>query len=66
MKTSSCRINKASGGGAGRRAVAAPSADALIQVELRRGALQLCVRWPTTAAGDCTAWLRELSAGLLK
>jgi transposase len=43
-----------------------PSADPLIHVELRRGPLHLSVRWPTTAAGDCTAWLRELSAGLLK
>jgi len=24
------------------------------------------VRWPTSAADDATAWLRELSAGLLK
>ena len=37
-----------------------------IQVELRRGTLHLIVRWPTSAAGDCTAWLRELAAGLLK
>jgi transposase len=37
-----------------------------IHIELRRGALHLSVRWPTSAAGDCTAWLRELSAGLLK
>jgi transposase len=37
-----------------------------IHIELRRGALQLSVRWPSSAAGDCTAWLRELTAGLLK
>jgi len=37
-----------------------------IHVELRRGTLQLSVRWPTSAAGDCTAWLRELTSGLLK
>jgi transposase len=37
-----------------------------IAIELRRGALQLSVRWPASAAGDCTAWLRELSSGLLK
>ena len=42
------------------------SAEPLIHVELRRGALHLNVRWPTSAADDCTAWLRELSAGLLK
>ena len=45
---------------------AAAGAQALIQVELRRGALHLSVRWPTSAADDCTAWLRELSSGLLK
>ena len=43
-----------------------PSADALIHVELRRGPLHLSVRWPRSAAGDCTAWLRELTIGLLK
>ena len=43
-----------------------PSAAPFIHVELRRGALHLNVRWPTSAADDCTAWLRELSAGLLK
>ena len=42
------------------------SAEPLIHVELRRGALHLNVRWPSSAADDCTAWLRELSAGLLK
>jgi len=47
-------------------AVAVPSAASLIHVELRRGALHLNVRWPTSVADDCTAWLRELSVGLLK
>ena len=42
------------------------SAELLIHVELRRGALHLDVRWPTSAADDCTAWLRQLSSGLLK
>jgi transposase len=37
-----------------------------IHVELRRGPLHLNVRWPTSAAEDCWAWLRELSSGLLK
>jgi transposase len=37
-----------------------------IHVELRRGALHLSVRWPSSAADGCTAWLRELSSGLLK
>ena len=46
--------------------VAAPIGEALIQIELRRGALHLNVRWPTAAAEDCRAWLSELSSGLLK
>jgi transposase len=46
--------------------VAAPIAEALIQIELRRGPLHLDVRWPTVAADDCRAWLSELSSGLLK
>ena len=45
---------------------AVPGAAPLIHVELRRGALHLNVRWPSSAADDCTAWLGELSAGLLK
>jgi transposase len=45
---------------------AAPSSQPLIQIELRRGALHLNVRWPTAAADDCRAWLGELSTGLLK
>ena len=49
-----------------RHAGGVPSAAPLIHVELRRGALHLNVRWPTSAADDCTAWLRELSVGLLK
>jgi len=49
-----------------RHAGAVPSAAPLIHVELRRGALHLNVRWPTSASDECTAWLRELSAGLLK
>ncbi|MEO7336666.1 MAG: transposase [Caldimonas sp.] len=43
-----------------------PTAEPLIHIELRRGPLHLNVRWPTSAADDATAWLRELSAGLLK
>ena len=45
---------------------ASASAERLIQIELRRGALHLNVRWPISAAEDCTAWLCELSSGLLK
>jgi transposase len=47
-------------------AEAARTAEPLIQIELRRGPLHLNVRWPTAAADDCTAWLRELSSGMLK
>jgi len=45
---------------------AMPTAEPLIQIELRRGPLHLNVRWPTSAADDCTAWLRELTSGVLK
>lgn len=44
----------------------APIAEPLIHVELRRGPLHLNVRWPSAAAEDCRAWLRELTSGLLK
>ena len=47
-------------------ASSAPIAEPLIHVELRRGPLHLNVRWPTAAAEDCRAWLRELTSGLLK
>lgn len=40
--------------------------EAVIHVELKRGATSVLVRWPGSAAGDCAAWLRELAAGLLK
>jgi transposase len=60
-------------GGAPTKSVAPPPApsrsatpDPHIHVELRRGPLHLTVRWPTSAAGDCMAWLRELSLGLHK
>ena len=49
-----------------RQAGPAPVVQEPIHIELRRGPLHLSVRWPTSAAGDCTAWLRELSSGLLK
>ena len=45
---------------------ATPITEPLIHIELRRGPLHLQVRWPTSGAQDCTAWLRELSTGLLK
>lgn len=50
------------------RAAADPvsNVEPLIQIELRRGPLHLTVRWPTCGGDDCTAWLRELSSGMLK
>jgi len=44
----------------------ASPADRHIHVELHRGPLHLNVCWPTSGVDDCRAWLRELSAGLLK
>jgi transposase len=44
---------------------AAPS-PADIHIELTRGGTQLCVRWPSTQADSCAAWLRELAATALK
>ena len=43
-----------------------PKPEQHIHVEVRRGALHLHVRWPTSAADDCRAWLRELASGLVK
>jgi len=36
------------------------AAPADIRIEVRRSALQVNVAWPSTAAADCAAWLREL------
>lgn len=49
-----------------RQSDATPAAPEPIHIELRRGALHLSVRWPSSAAADCRAWLRELNSGLLK
>jgi hypothetical protein len=38
-------------------------AGAHIHIELRRGPLHVNVRWPTSGATDCVAWLLELTAG---
>lgn len=35
-------------------------APADIRVEVKRGATTVMVIWPTSAAGACAAWLREL------
>ena len=39
---------------------------AQIQVGLCRGDASLAVRWPASQAGQCSAWLRELVAQVLK
>ena len=31
-----------------------------IRIELRRGATTMIITWPTAAAGECAAWVREL------
>lgn len=49
-----------------RQSDTTPAVPEPIHIELRRGALHLSVRWPSSATDDCTAWLRELSSGLLK
>ena len=52
--------------GAAGQADAVHRSAAIVHVEFKRGASSLTVRWPSSAAGDCAAWLRELAAGLLK
>ena len=41
-------------------ALLAPSAPPDIRIELRRGATAITVTWPTQAASECAAWMREL------
>ena len=38
----------------------AKTAAADIRIELRRGATSISVAWPTDAAPECAAWMREL------
>jgi transposase len=40
-------------------AAAAPGSMADIRIELRRGAAVVSVHWPTGAAAECAAWLRD-------
>ena len=42
--------------------IPAPSASAGgdINLEFKRGALQVSVKWPLAAASECAAWLREV------
>jgi len=46
--------------------VAMPPVSSDIHIELTRGDTQLSVRWPSTQAASCAAWLRELAATALK
>ena len=43
-------------------ALPAPVATAMqdIRIELRRGATAMTITWPSAAAGECAAWMREL------
>lgn len=56
----------ATGTGTAIGADATAAREANIDIELKRGAASLNVRWPVSAAGDCAAWLREVAAGLVK
>jgi len=38
----------------------APATSADIRIELRRGSMLLVVMWPSSAATECGAWIREL------
>lgn len=38
----------------------AKTAAADIRIELRRGSTLISVAWPTEAAAECAAWMREL------
>jgi len=54
----------AAGDGAPAAALAPNTAD--IHIELRRGSAQLTVRWPSSQARACAAWLSELAGTALK
>ena len=40
--------------------LSSPPVAADIRVHLKRGATAVVVSWPSSAAADCAAWLREL------
>lgn len=44
---------------------AEPTDAGVLEVELRRGASQVKVRWPATQAAQCRQWLRDLTAAVL-
>ncbi|MGH8830281.1 MAG: hypothetical protein ACREXV_04215, partial [Polaromonas sp.] len=37
-----------------------PLSSSDIRIELRRGATTMAITWPSAAAGECAAWMREL------
>ena len=41
-------------------------AEPPIHIELRRGSAQLTVRWPSSQAASCAAWLSEVAGTALK
>ena len=51
---------------AGRSEEPTGPAEAAIHIELRHGSRQVAVHWPTSQAAQCAAWLRELTAAVLK
>ena len=51
---------------AGRSEEPIGPAEAAIHIELRHGSRQVAVHWPTSQAAQCAAWLRELTAAVLK
>lgn len=53
-------------GAATRSDESATVAAADIRIELRRGGAQLSVRWPSSQAHACAAWLSDLAATALK
>ena len=38
----------------------APTREAAIRVEVRRGSLTVSVQWPSSAMHECAIWLREV------
>ena len=39
---------------------AQPAAPPVIRLELRKGALAMEITWPSAAAAECAAWVREV------
>jgi len=49
----------------GMSAQGQPADAGVLEVELRRGASHVTVRWPAAQAAQCTQWLRDLTAAVL-